>query len=47
MGLAYQLAGTVLFVTALVQFVFALVSESPNPHISRHPIFSSRALHYS
>ena len=30
MGLAYQLAGTVLMVTALVQFVFVLVSETPN-----------------
>ncbi len=34
MGLAYHLAGTVLLVTALIQFVFALVSESHNPRLA-------------
>jgi Domain of unknown function (DUF4389) len=34
MGLAYQLAGTVLFFLAVIQFVFALVSDKPNPRLS-------------
>ena len=34
MGLAYQLASTVLFLTALVQFVFALVSDAPNQRLA-------------
>jgi hypothetical protein len=34
MGLAYQLASTVLFFAALIQFVFALVSESPNQRLA-------------
>lgn len=34
MGLAYQLAGTVLFFMAILQFVFALVSDAPNPRLA-------------
>jgi hypothetical protein len=34
MGLAYQLAGTVLFFTAIIQFVFALFSDAPNPRLT-------------
>ena len=34
MGLAYQLAGTVLFFAAIIQFVFALVSASANPRLA-------------
>ena len=34
MGLAYQLAGTVLFITAILQFVVALVSNAPNPRLA-------------
>lgn len=30
MALAYQLAGTVLFFAAILQFVFALASDAPN-----------------
>lgn len=30
MALAYQLAGTVLFFTAIIQFVFALATDAPN-----------------
>ena len=34
MGLAYQLAGTVLFFTAIVQFIFNLASDAPNPRLA-------------
>jgi len=34
MGLAYQLAGTVLFFTAILQFIFTLVSDTPNPRLA-------------
>jgi hypothetical protein len=34
MGLAYQLAGTILFFLALIQFVLALASDTPNPRLS-------------
>jgi len=34
MGLAHQLAGTVLFFTAIIQFVFALVSDAANPRLA-------------
>ena len=34
MGLAYQLTGTVLFFMAIIQFVFALVSDAPNPRLA-------------
>ncbi len=34
MGLAYQLAGTVLFFTAIIQFVFALVSDAANARLA-------------
>jgi hypothetical protein len=34
MALAYQLAGTVLFFTAILQFVFALASDAPNPRLA-------------
>lgn len=34
MGLAYQLAGTVLCFIALIQFVIVLVSDGPNPRLS-------------
>lgn len=34
MALAYQLAGTVLFFTAIIQFVFALASDAPNPRLA-------------
>ncbi len=30
MALAYQLAGTVLFFTAVIQFVFVLATDTPN-----------------
>ncbi len=33
MALAYQLASTLLFVVALIQFVLALVSDAPNPRL--------------
>ncbi len=33
MGLAYQLAGTLLFFVALIQFVLALVSDAPNARL--------------
>ncbi|MDP2440714.1 DUF4389 domain-containing protein [Rhodoferax sp.] len=34
MGLTYQLAGTVLFFTAIIQFFFALVSDTPNARLA-------------
>jgi hypothetical protein len=34
MGLAYQLASTVLFFAAIIQFVFALFSDAPNPRLA-------------
>lgn len=34
MGLAHQLAGTVLFCTALLQFIFTLASDAPNPRLA-------------
>ena len=34
MALAYQLAGTVLFFIALIQFVLALISDAPNPRLA-------------
>jgi hypothetical protein len=34
MALAYQLASTLLFFVAIIQFILALVSESPNLRLS-------------
>lgn len=34
MGLAYQIAGTVLFFTAILQFIFTLASDAPNPRLA-------------
>jgi len=34
MALAYQLASTLLFFVAIVQFILALVSQMPNPRLS-------------
>jgi hypothetical protein len=34
MGLAYQFAGTILFFVALIQFVMAVASDSPNPRLT-------------
>ena len=34
MGLAYQLASTVLFFTAIIQFVSALFSDAANPRLA-------------
>ena len=34
MALAYQLASTLLFFVAIIQFILALVSERPNPRLS-------------
>ncbi len=34
MALAYQLVGTVLFFTAVIQFVFALATDTPNPRLA-------------
>lgn len=34
MGLAYQLAGTVLLFTAILQFIFTLASDAPNPRLA-------------
>lgn len=33
MALAYQLASTLLFFLALIQFVLALLSDGPNPRL--------------
>ena len=33
MGLAYQLAGTLLFFVAIIQFVLTLVSDAPNSRL--------------
>lgn len=33
MGVAYQFAGTILFFVALIQFVMAVASDSPNPRL--------------
>ena len=33
MALAYQLASTLLFFVALIQFVLTLLSDSPNPRL--------------
>jgi len=33
-GLAYQLAGTVLFVVAAIQFAFALLGDAPNARLA-------------
>ena len=33
MGIAYQLAGTLLFFVALIQFVLAVVSDTPNSRL--------------
>ena len=34
MGIAYQLAGTLLFFVALIQFVLAVASDAPNARLS-------------
>ncbi|MHB8947959.1 MAG: DUF4389 domain-containing protein [Rhodoferax sp.] len=34
MALAYQLASTLLFFVAIIQFILVLVSESPNPRLA-------------
>lgn len=34
MGLAYQLAGTLLFFLAFVQFVLTLINAAPNPRLT-------------
>lgn len=34
MALAYQLAGTVLFFTAIIQFVFAVTTDTANPRLA-------------
>ena len=34
MGLAYQLASTLLFFVALIQFVLALLSDAPNSRLT-------------
>lgn len=34
MAMAYQLASTLLFITALIQFVLTLLSDTPNPRLS-------------
>jgi hypothetical protein len=34
MALAYQLASTLLFFVAIIQFILALVSQTPNPRLS-------------
>lgn len=34
MALAYQLAGTLLFFVAFIQFVLTLLSDTPNPRLS-------------
>lgn len=33
MALAYQLAGTLLFFVAIIQFILALTSNTPNPRL--------------
>ena len=33
MGLAYQLAGTLLFCLALIQFILTLLNDEPNPRL--------------
>jgi len=33
MGMAYHLAATLLFFVALIQFVLALASDTPNAHL--------------
>lgn len=33
MALIYQLSGTLLFIIAVLQFLFALTSEEPNPRL--------------
>lgn len=33
MGVAYHFAGTILFFVALIQFVMAVASDSPNPRL--------------
>lgn len=33
MALAYQLASTLLFFVAIIQFVLALLSDAPNPRL--------------
>ncbi|HUW37466.1 MAG TPA: DUF4389 domain-containing protein [Rhodocyclaceae bacterium] len=34
LGLAYQLAGTVLFVVAVIQFCFSLLGDAPNARLA-------------
>jgi len=34
MAFAYQLASTLLFFVAIIQFILALVSQTPNPRLS-------------
>ena len=34
MGMAYQLAGTVLFLVALLQCAFSLLGDAPNPRLA-------------
>jgi len=34
MALAYQLASTLLFFVAIIQFILTLVSQTPNPRLS-------------
>lgn len=43
MGLAYQLAGTLLFFVAMIQFVLTLLSDAPN---SRLMAFGCSLGHY-
>ncbi len=33
MGMAYQFAATILFFVALIQFVLAVASDTPNPRL--------------
>ncbi|MES2878453.1 MAG: DUF4389 domain-containing protein [Pseudomonadota bacterium] len=33
MGLAYQLAGTLLFFVAIIQFILMLLNDVPNPRL--------------
>ena len=33
MAMAYQLAGTVLFFIAIIQFILALLNDTPNPRL--------------
>lgn len=35
MGLAYQLASTLLFAVAIIQFVLAVISDTPNARMTK------------